>query len=426
MKKIAIIGAGLSGLTMAYNIKKNCGANVVIFEKGKCYIERIEVESNELLCGEGGAGTVFGGKLCFPPASSGVWLRSKLNHIMFEKFTQTCVDSFVPNKNIPKIVSATQLYHKRENLFFKDYESVFLTKSEMRMFVGDLIDKVKDSGTVIYNKCEFLNYVEKNGKFYVKCSHNELKQEEYEFDYLVFASGRWSSDSTLKWLSNHTSVTLQNPDLGIRFSIKHKDSPVFENIGKDVKIKAKLGNIGVRTFCVCSGGNKTSVDLKGTKYYDGHFDDKITNEVNMGVLARSPYIFGYEGAALFCSCLKDYLDADFSLKDFMKYSHRMIKETNIYSDVLDSINCFLNMLKQEHIIDENLDKYPVWLPSVDRLNPIIWTNHNFETATHNLYVIGDAVGISRGFVQSMWSAYCASEDIIKKVKGQEYKEKMII
>ena len=76
MKKIAIIGAGLSGLTMAYNIKRNCGANVVIFEKGKCYIERIEVESNELLCGEGGAGTVFGGKLCFPPASSGVWLRS--------------------------------------------------------------------------------------------------------------------------------------------------------------------------------------------------------------------------------------------------------------------------------------------------------------------------------------------------------------
>ena len=426
MKKIAIIGAGLSGLTMAYNIKKNCEANVVIFEKGKCYIERIEEESDELLCGEGGAGTVFGGKLCFPPASSGVWLRSRLNPIMFEEFTRTYLDSFVPNKSIPSVISATQLYQKKENLFFKDYESVFLTKSEMRIFVGNLINKVKTLGTIIYNNCEFLDYEENNGKFYVRCLHDELDQENYEFDYLVFASGRSSSDLISKWLSKRTVVTLQNPDLGIRFSINHKDSPVFENIGKDVKIKTKFGNIGVRTFCVCSGGNKTRVDLKGIKYYDGHFEDKITDEVNIGILARSPYIFGYKGAALFCSCLKDYLDCDFSLKDFMKFSHRMIKETNIYSDVFDSINSFLNMLKQEHIIGENLDKYPVWLPSVDRLNPIIRTNHNFETTTHNLYVIGDAVGISRGFVQSMWSAYCASENVIKNVKEQEYKEKIII
>lgn len=426
MKKIAIIGAGLSGLTMAYNIKKNCEADVVIFEKGKRYIQRIEEESDELLCGEGGAGTVFGGKLCFPPASSGVWLRSKLNNIMFEEFTQNCLASFFPNKTIPSIMSTTQLYQKREKLFFKDYESIFLTKSEMRTFVGALISEVKELGTIIYNNCEFVDYVEKNGKFYIRCLHDELEQENHEFDYLVFASGRLSADLTLKWLGTRTSVALQNPDLGIRFSLKYKDSAMFENIGKDVKIKAKFGNIGVRTFCVCTGGNKTRVDLKGMKYYDGHFEDKITDEVNMGILARSPYIFGYEGAALFCSCLKDYLDADFSLKDFMKYSHRMIKETNIYSDVLDSINSFLYMLKQEHIIDENLDKYPVWLPSVDRLNPIIRTNHNFETTTHNLYVIGDAVGISRGFVQSMWSAYCASEDVIKKVKGQEYKEKMII
>lgn len=426
MKKIAIIGAGLSGLTMAYNIKQNCEADIVIFEKGNRYVDRIETDGKDLVCGVGGAGTLFGGKLCFPPASSGMWIRSGLKYRDFEDFEKKCLNPFILDKNIPYDVFATEVYLKNESLFMKEYASVFLNKTEMRRFVKNLIDVVSESGVIIYNNCEFRDYKEKDGKFYARCLFDGIVEETHEFDYLIFASGRLSSGSTAKWLGDRIPVAWQNPDLGIRFSMKYNDYGTFKNIGQDVKIKAKFGDIGVRTFCVCSGGNKTVVDLNGIQYYDGHFEETITDEINLGVLARSPYIFGYEAAALYCSYLNAYMSLDLSLKDFINYSDRLIKETNIFADIIDSIKYFVNLLIQEHVIDDNLDKYPVWLPSIDRLNPIVQTNHNFETKTRNLYVIGDAVGISRGFVQSMWSAYCASEDVVMKLKTQAYMEKIII
>lgn len=424
MKKVAIIGAGLSGLTMAYNIKQNCEADVIIFEKGKSYTDRIDTEGKDLLCGEGGAGTILGGKLCFPPASLGVWTRSGFNIKMFEDFQKQILEPFDLNKNPLTNILTKEIYLKNKELFLKDYTSILLNKAEMRTFIMKLINCVKEKGVIIHNNCELLDYVKNNEKYSTRCLSNGLIKEMIGFDYLIFSSGRLSSDSTSKWLNK--AVVLQNPDLGIRFSMKYANSGIFKNIGKDIKIKAKFGKIGVRTFCVCSGGNKTIVDLNGMKYYDGHFEDNITDEVNIGILARSPYIFGYEGAALFCSCLKSYIGSDLSLKDFVNYSNRLINETNIFSDILDSISKFINLLKQEHIIDKNLDKYPVWLPSVDRLNPIVSTNRYFETECDNLYVIGDAIGISRGYIQSMWSAYCASENIVNKIKNQEYMKRMII
>ena len=252
--------------------------------------------------------------------------------------------------------------------------------------------------------------------------YNHKKNEI--FDFLIIASGRISSDSICCWLGKDGGFFLQNPDLGIRFALPLNNEGLFKNIGKDVKIKAKFGDIGVRTFCVCSGGEKTIVNLNGVRYFDGHFKENITDEVNLGILARSPYVYGYEGAALYCHCLRPYLNSNISLKDFVKYSDKFIKDISIFNDLLNAIKQFIVLLQQEHLIEENLDKYPVFLPSVDRLNPIIKTNKNFETNQKNLYVIGDAVGISRGFIQSMWSAYCASNDIISKI--DTVREKSVI
>ena len=69
------------------------------------------------------------------------------------------------------------------------------------------------------------------------------------------------------------------------------------------------------------------------------------------------------------------------------------------------------------VINRKLNEYPVSLPSVDRINPRIAINENFETPLRNVYVVGDATGISRGFIQSMWSAYCATKHILNKLNA---------
>ena len=165
---------------------------------------------------------------------------------------------------------------------------------------------------------------------------------------------------------------------------------------------------------MCAGGTHALVNLNDIQYFDGHFDDFITKEVNLGILARSPYIFGYEGAALYCQSLRKYINADLSLKDFCIYSDHFLGANAMFDDIFNGIKEFIYVLQREGILEDNLDKYPAWLPSADRWNSIVETNQYFETKEKNLYIIGDAIGISRGFIQAMWSAYCASNNILLK------------
>lgn len=410
-KKVMIVGAGLSGLLMAYSLACNENMEIIVLEKGKRYENRDGAQGLDLVCGEGGAGTIYGGKLCFPPASSGVWLRSKMRKDQFKDFMQNVLGKFLPG--VYHDYCGGYLY-KKGQILTKNYPSAYISRDEMKKFVYRLLGTVKGMGVLILHDSTFLGYEAINGKFIVKFALNGRYTLMEKVDYLILASGRESSDSIRKWFTSRTKIKLQNPDLGLRFSIQDNEWGIFRQIGKDIKIKMQIGCIGVRTFCVCAGGTRTLVNLNDIQYFDGHFDDIITREVNLGVLARSPYIVGYEGAALYCQALKKYLNADMSLKDFCKYSARLIVSDTMFDDIFNSIKEFIYVLQQEGVLENNLDKYPVWLPSADRWNAIVETNQYFETGEKKLYVIGDAVGISRGFIQAMWSAYCASKDILLK------------
>ena len=208
----------------------------------------------------------------------------------------------------------------------------------------------------------------------------------------------------------------QCPDLGLRLSVPRTNGNIFSEVGKDVKIKTQINGIGVRTFCVCSGGDKTLVSTNRIQYYDGHFGEDITPIANLGILARSPKLCGYNYAEEYCSCLKKYANSEMTLSDFVKNWNKLISETSIFDEILYALVCFIKRLQAGGKFPENLDldQCPVFIPSVDNLSPMVNTNKHFETNCHNLYVIGDACGMSRGFIQSMWSGFCASKNIISK------------
>lgn len=424
MKKALIIGVGGSGLMTAYQLALNSDMQVIMVDKGPKYLDRISKGKTELLCGEGGAGTIYGGKLCFPPASSGVWKRTGFREEEFSAFCKNYLGNFIKGIELPENFASSKLLFKKNSFFQKNYDSILLNKSEMNKFILNILLEVRKLGVDINTSCEFIDYKKTKDGFLIKCIRDGVEVIEDCVDYIIFASGRLSSERIAKWFGTQGGIKLQNPDLGIRLSIDYDRTEIFKEIGKDVKLKAKVGDIGLRTFCVCSGGSKAVVNLNGIKYYDGHFEDKMTREVNLGILARSPYIYGFEGAALYCSYMRDYLNLDWSLKDFVKNSDRLIKETSLFDDVLEAITQFICMMQRERILGENLDNYPVWLPSVDKLNPIIYTNQHFETVCKNIYVVGDAVGISRGFVQSMWSGYCAGKHISETFEGKVQWEKI--
>ena len=73
---VAIVGGGISGLTATSELCRLTSCRVLILEQGQSYLERLSSDSPNLLEGLGGAGTVGGGKLCFPPASGEIWRKT--------------------------------------------------------------------------------------------------------------------------------------------------------------------------------------------------------------------------------------------------------------------------------------------------------------------------------------------------------------
>lgn len=418
MRKIVIIGAGLSGLCSAYLISSYTNAKVTIIEQGDSYDDRLRKSSPSMISGVGGAGTVGGGKFCFPPASFGVWKKTGYSNDKFLKFLNICVKPFFNTFEFKQFPD-NQRALKNLDVFEKKYNSTLLTKDELNNFVNNMLKVIKSQKVEIRTHSKFVETKNFGYQNYIVYEKDNIREIE-PYDILIFATGRSSANEILNWLPYNVYL-LQNPDLGIRFSLCRNESDIFNSIGKDIKLKNYYKDVCVRTFCVCSGGNKTVVELGKNKYYDGHFGEKLTNEVNIGILARSPRFYGYASAQRFCEELMDNLNSDMSMNDFIKYNKKLLPSTTQFDEIFDAISLFVNSLSDSGIIDQNLSKYPVWLPAVEHLNPVIYTTKDFKTLIKNVYVIGDAVGVSRGFIQSMWSAFCASLGIISECSQENYK-----
>ena len=117
--------------------------------------------------------------------------------------------------------------------------------------------------------------------------------------------------------------------------------------------------------------------------------------------------------------MQHYVDTAISLKDFIRL-HALLSKGSIYDSLFDVLTEFILELYRSGMLNQNADEIPVLLPAVDRVNPFIHTNARFESSLPHVYVVGDAAGISRGFVQAMWAGYCAAEGIISQITRTHY------
>lgn len=411
-KQVYIIGGGLSGLSAAISLAQEGYAKVTILEQGFDYSVRLQSTNSDLLCGLGGAGTLGGGKLCFPPASGGIWSKTSAFRSEFPAFNQSYF-----NNVLTRAYSAPYpLICKGDSeLSLKRYDSIVLFKDTMNEWVSGLIATAITMGVKIRCKCTYLSHKkEKNGVAVIFRNENECMERQFA-SYLLFATGR-SSTSLLNSIF-HSKVPLM-PDLGIRMSIDRQQEYVFSSIGKDIKFKSTIGDFSVRTFCVCSGGDSTVVTKGAYQYYDGHFAKEDTGITNLGILARSKVYSGFSVVDDYLRSMQEYIAADMSLKDFLNYK-KLLTRNNQYEMLFDVIAEFIRYLQTAGFITQSPSSIPIMIPSVDRLNSIIATDCSFQTIQPGIYVIGDATGISRGFVQAMWSGHCAAERIKQNIRLEQ-------
>ena len=195
MKKIAIIGAGISGLFIANLFKKNSDYQVVIYEK-----------SNSINLEEG-----YGIQL----SVNSVKL---LNEIEFYKFENA--RKFNPKKII---FFSSKNFKKICDLNISDFNSENCQYTTLKR--SDLINFLKkDIENLIKFNHNISSINKKNQKIQLTFKNNEI----FECDYLIISDGVFSKSRSL--ISNNKSQPKYNNTLAIRGKITNSSEIDNENI----------------------------------------------------------------------------------------------------------------------------------------------------------------------------------------------------
>lgn len=412
---VIIVGGGISGLTIANELSRRSCCRILLLEKGPTYQERLKAIDPNLLEGLGGAGTIGGGKLCYPPASAAIWRKTNMRssvylHSLLEPYMNS-----KPTRQISDDKTIDQNFdcNFQYKFYEKKYASELISKTEMATFIQGLIDKAKNYSVAIRTECKMIGYTSFRGEKLVAYVDNTGNTRSASSQHLVFACGR-SSAEQLTQLFPKSYIIQQPADLGIRLVFPRRSQSAFSQIGKDIKLKANYGNVSVRTFCVCSGGKLAKINYHGQDYFDGHFGNDITSEVNLGILARSPECVGTKAAIDFIKSYQDMVNEHISLAWFLRNWSDLAK-TDAHRDIFAAIAQFCRYLLNSGKFSADPEEITVAMPSVDRYSPIIKTNRHFCTNDPGVWVVGDAAGISRGFVQSFWSGYCSAASIANEL-----------
>ncbi len=436
MNKVVIIGGGFGGLSTAFFLKKFATdpLEIHIFDEGHSYINRncpvTEKKGNcqdcktcSLLKGIGGAATIRGGKLCGYPAGESV-IKMDLRQNMTQHFEQILYDSFDSrlfcNDSLKDI--------KKENRNMKPYFSKILLKSEMEQLISNILCEINHNIHVHPNSHVY--EIERKNGFSIKYLCNGSKVSLVS-DYAVIATGRSGIYQMFKLLNELGLAYIKQPvDVGIRmeFKINKSMKPPY-NIN-DPKIKIhKLHLEDTRTFCMCWGGSLVSLPLCGGKIVDGHFGKILSNWANIAIMKRtypndiSSFKYAMDFTKLFNPKTIPVVQ---SLAEFLKgkngksliYRKPTLNSTTFdISSVLDKkihkdIKELIFQIREQ--VEFDLKETNVYAPAVDRFWPNVECNEYGETQLPNLYVVGDARGIARGYLQAMWSGYIAALHISQK------------
>jgi hypothetical protein len=424
---VAIVGAGPAGLSAAFILASQGGLNVIVLDQGDDYENRILSYSSgggDLLHGVGGAGTLTGGKLCGIPASMELWHKTWHALPSFVDFLNECPlplgAKIGLNPGDFRFDKQSSLLSK--GLLSKSYPSTLLLQNDMKAFVQSLYSRAKLVGCTVVAQQTVTALLPGTDHFIIQLGNADHAYVNAKT--IIFATGR-SSAGSIEGLLHRTRARIvsQSPDLGIRLRMPYSDSDLFVNYGQDIKIKRQIGDISVRTFCVCTGGDSALINLDGISYVDGHFTDQLTNNVNIGIVTRRSDTVGYLLAKQFAQDMGSRITGkNMTLPEFI--NKLPCFEQNIsngkFKRHVSAAGNFIKDLMQIGGIVGNVNECEVVGATIDRYWPHVETNQFFETHQKDLYVIGDAAGVSRGYIQSMWSANCAAHAIIRQMNASQH------
>ena len=341
-KKIAVIGSGPAGFFAAYCLQK-AGFQTTIFERGSDVDKRekqiLDFEKNQnfssegnYVFGEGGAGTFSDGKLT-----------SRSKRIKSER-------AFVIEAYIEAGAPEEIRYLSKPHLGSDNLKNIVANLRETYIQLGGEI--------------QFSTQINKIHKDRSKNVSIETNDKEYQFDYLIVATGHSAYDSYEMMME--AGLPFQSKAFSIGFRVEHlqktiniaqwgkAEIPSLKAADYALTHKTAKGN-AVYSFCMCPGGKI----IPATAYEGANIVNGMSNYNRDGKYANAAIVAALD--------LRKYLGEDLKAIDAMRWLQEL--EQNFYTDTstyaapANSIKAFLNN-KSESVSESS---YPFSLYESDLL-----------------------------------------------------------
>ncbi|MDR1701042.1 MAG: hypothetical protein LBR68_07600 [Lachnoclostridium sp.] len=426
--KIIFIGAGISNLVAANALTDNGHRDFLILEKGKkiserkCPIANVKgchfcSDACDVIEGIGGANALNGNKLCHFPASNSV--RSNTQSATVYKADQY-IKSVIPNGGFTNLSKAPQQPNQ------KFYQSDILTKNDFLGLINRLTTKICDK---IIDRCDVIKIVKKGNNFEILANDGQT----YIAKKVVLGTGRSSHRFLLDFLnSNNLKYQSLSQDVGIRieggpdiFTSKY----YYQN---DPKFKFSYGGLGSgRTFCAHNLGKVVPVRYGDSFFADGAFGNISSGRNNIALMVRSQNPISTVVLENWCKTINNSAKCGLVLGEItLKHTRQVIDDIIRIIPLFPSsahkelFYLFLNdIIDGEHrILDVSANKpsklLRIYGPAIDRywIKPYIESDFSLS-GCDGIYVVGDAAGLSRGFIQAMFSGFAWADSYLKKDVG---------
>jgi uncharacterized FAD-dependent dehydrogenase len=447
--QIVIVGSGPSAIFAALTLSNSGVQDIAIFEKGKDIHERKRERGMELLCGWGGAGAFSDGKLTLSTKVGGFlgdFIPQPELANLLKKVDDTYLSFGAPKKIHGQSSDKTEELYQEAKLAGLE----FIPMEIRHLGTENCVPLLKKIWSALEKKVNiFFNTPVKEILGDNRRAMGILLENGTHVNagYVICGPGRVGAE----WIKNEVQrlgiPSIPSPvDIGVRVEVSAPILKKLTDLAYEAKFiyYSKTFDEKVRTFCMNPFGEVVTETIDEIITVNGHsYARRKTENTNFAILVSSAFTepfndpIGYGkyiarlanllGNGVIIQRLGDLLDGRRSTPERI---NRCITQPTLTSATPGDLSFVLPYRHLKSIIE--------MLEALDRITPGIYSRHTLlygvevkfytnrlklsptlETDRHNLFLIGDGAGITRGLVQASISGMIAANEIVKRMAKEK-------
>ena len=448
--EVIIVGAGPAGIFAALTLADLGIESVILLEQGKDLSQRKRGNSEDMLCGWGGAGAYSDGKLTLSPevgGSLGEFLEQKALCRLLSTADEIYVAHGAPGRVFGEVSPKLEDLANRARLAGLELipthirhigtENCLVVLGRLRQ---SLVGRVETR-----TGCRVQNLLAENGRIRgVKLADGQTITGRF----VVAAPGRTGTSWMKEEAESLGLKTAASPvDIGVRVELP---ASVLKEI-TDITFESKLIHYSktfdekVRTFCMNPYGEVVTEEYAGITTVNGHsYAKKRSENTNFAILVSSAFTKPFDDPiayGLYIARLANLLGGGAIIQrlgDLLagrRSTRARLDRCLTRATLADATPGDLSFVfPYRHLLS-----IIEMLQALDKLASGVYSRHTLlygvevklysnrievspemETGVANLFTIGDGAGITRGLLQASTSGILAARAIAKRLKDSVF------